>query len=200
MSSERFPLKTPCRKPRAVTFSPWFLTVNSLRTKILCVRARPPRPWAHGRVMQTTDPFSGRPTRLTGARLPAAEGWAAVLDGHRQRLRALEQLGEKAAQCGIRADQDRALVLVREDEVSLLEATGGPWAALGDAIRAFRAQLPVIPFDTFGFSSEVDDPFEVDSAKLRRIGGGVEALAFAAGDGSVYKFFLFREGDLKSVV
>ena len=144
--------------------------------------------------MQTTDPFSGRPTRLPGARLPGAEGWAAVLDGHRQRLRALDQLGEAATQCGIRADKDRALVLVREDEVSLLEATGGTWAALGDAIRAFRAQLPVIPFDTFGFSSEVDDPFEVDSAKLRRIGGGVEALAFVDATHSVYKFFLFREG------
>ena len=144
--------------------------------------------------MQTTDPFSGRPTRLTGARLPAAEGWAAVLDGHRQRLRALDQLGEAATQCGIRADKDRALVLVREDEVSLLEATGGTWAALGDAIRAFRAQLPVIPFETFGFSSEVDDPVEVDSAKLRRIGGGVEALAFVDATHSVYKFFLFREG------
>ena len=144
--------------------------------------------------MQTTDPFSGRPTRLTGARLPGAEGWAAVLDGHRQRLRALEQLGEKAAQCGIRADQDRALVLVREDEVSLLEATGGDWAALGDAIREFRRHLPLIPFETFGFSSEVEDPFEVDSPLLRRIGGGVEALAFVDLRHSVYKFFLFREG------
>ncbi|HEY8994207.1 MAG TPA: hypothetical protein VIM71_06080, partial [Lacunisphaera sp.] len=43
-------------------------------------------------------------------------------------------------------------------------------------------------------SSEVEDPFEVDSAKLRRIGGGVEALAFVDAQRSVYKFFLFREG------
>ena len=144
--------------------------------------------------MPSNDPFSGHPTHLEGARLPGAEGWAAVLDGHRQRLRALEQLGEKAAQCGIRADQDRALVLVREDEVSLLEATGGDWAALGDAIREFRRHLPLIPFETFGFSSEVEDPFEVDSPLLRRIGGGVEALAFVDLRHSVYKFFLFREG------
>ncbi len=144
--------------------------------------------------MSSTDPFSGQPTHLEGTRLPGPEGWAAVLDGHRQRLRALEQLGEKAAQCGIRADQDRALVLVREDEVSLLESTGGDWAALGDAIREFRRQLPLIPFETFGFSSEVEDPFEVDSPKLQRIGGGVEALAFVDGRHSVYKFFLFREG------
>jgi len=144
--------------------------------------------------MPTTDPFSGHPTHLEGSRLPGAEGWTAVLDGHRERLRALDQLGEKAAQCGIRADQDRALVLVQEDEVGLLEFTGGDWAALGDAIRAFRRQLPLIAFDTFGFDAESDDPFETDGPKLRRIGGGVEALAFIDGRNSVYKFFLFREG------
>ena len=144
--------------------------------------------------MQQKDPFTGHPTHLTGSRLPGAEGWAAVLDGHRQRLRAFDQLGQAAAQCGIRTDQDRDLVLVQEDEVSLLEATGAEWAALGDAIRGFRRHLPVVPFETFGFSSEAEDPFETDSAQLRRIGGGVEALAFADPRHSVYKFFLFREG------
>ena len=144
--------------------------------------------------MQQEDPFTGRSTHLTGSRLPGAEGWAAVLDGHRRRLRALDQLGQKAAQCGIRADKDRALVLVQEDEVSLLEATGGAWAALGEAIRVFRALLPVIPFEAFGFTSDAADPFEVDSVQLRRIGGGVEALAFVDAQHSVYKFFLFREG------
>src|SRR5205085_11861180 len=98
--------------------------------------------------MQQKDPFTGRETFLEGARLPGPEGWAAVLDGHRQRLRALEQLGEKAAQCGIRADQDRDLILVAEDEVSLLEATGPEWAAFGDAIREFRQHLPLVPFET----------------------------------------------------
>jgi hypothetical protein len=144
--------------------------------------------------MQQTDPFSGRSSRLEGSRLPGAEGWAAVLDGHRQRLRALDQLGQKAAQCAIAADQDRTLVLAQEDEVGLLEMTGGEWAALGEAIREFRRHLPLIPFERFGFSSEVEDPFEVDSAQLRRIGGGVEALAFVDARRSVYKFFLFREG------
>jgi len=144
--------------------------------------------------MQQKDPFTGHPTHLTGSRLPGAEGWAAVLDGHRQRLRALDQLGQAAAQCGIRADQDRDLILVQEDEVSLLEGTGAEWAALGESIRQFRRHLPVVPFETFGFSSEVEDPFEVDSAQLRRIGGGVEALAFVDAQRSVYKFFLFREG------
>jgi hypothetical protein len=144
--------------------------------------------------MPSTDPFSGIPSHLEGARLPGTEGRAAILDGHRQRLRALEQLGEKAAQCGIRADQDRDLILVAEDEVSLLEPTGPEWAAFGDAIRSFRRHLPLIPFETFGFSSEAEDPFEVDSHALRRIGGGVEALAFVDARHSVYKFFLFREG------
>lgn len=116
------------------------------------------------------------------------------MDGHRQRLRALDQLGQKAAECGIHADQDRDLVLVAEDEVGLLEATGPEWAALGQAIRDFRRLLPIVPFEDFGFRSDVDDPFEVNAAKLRRIGGGVEALAFIDDNQSVYKFFLFREG------
>lgn len=72
--------------------------------------------------------------------------------------------------------------------------TGGEWAALGQAIRDFRARLPLVPLEDFGFSAEVDDPFEANTARLHRIGGGVEALAFADADGSVYKFFLFREG------
>ncbi len=144
--------------------------------------------------MQLQDPFTGQVTHLQGARLPGAEGWAAVLDGHRRRLRALDQLGEKAAQCSIRADKDRDLVLVQEDEVSLLEATGGEWAALGEAIRAFRRHLPIVPLETFGFRTEVDDPFEANTVELQRIGGGVEALAFVDTRQSVYKFFLFREG------
>jgi len=147
--------------------------------------------------MQQKDPFTGRPTHLTGSRLPETEGWSAVLDGHRQRLRALEQLGQAAVQCGIHTDKDRDLVLVQEDEVSLLEAAGAEWAELGNTIREFRQQLPIVAFETFGFSSEVEDPFEVDSAQLRRIGGGVEALAFVDDQLSVYKFFLFREdGDV----
>jgi hypothetical protein len=144
--------------------------------------------------MQQPDPFTGRPTCLTGSRLPGAEGWSLVLDGHRQRLRALDQLVQAARQCGIGTDKDLDIIRLAEDEVSLLEATGGEWAALGEAIRTFRRHLPVIPFEAFGFSSEVEDPFEVDSPKLRRIGGGVEALAFVDAQYSVYKFFLFREG------
>jgi hypothetical protein len=144
--------------------------------------------------MQPPDPFTGRETFLQGPLLPGPEGWTAVLDGHRQRLRALDQLGEKAAQCSIATDKDRTLVLAEEDEVGLLEMTGGEWAALGDAIRRFRATLPLVRLEDFGFSAEVDDPFEANTIQLRRIGGGVEALAFVDARQSVYKFFLFREG------
>lgn len=144
--------------------------------------------------MPETDPFSGHPTELQGAQLPGAEGWARVLDGHRQRLRALDQLGEKAAECSIAADQDRTLVLAQTDEVGLLELAEERWRELGRAIREFRATLPIVPLETFGFDSESEDPFETNTARLRRIGGGVEALAFADGQDSVYKFYLFREG------
>jgi len=144
--------------------------------------------------MQQTDPFSGHPTHLEGPRLPGAEGWTAVLDGHGQRLRALDQLGEKAAQCSIATDHDRALVLAEADEVGLLELAEDRWRELGQAIRGFRATLPLVRLEDFGFSSESDDPFEANTTQLRRIGGGVEALAFADTRDSVYKFFLFREG------
>ena len=144
--------------------------------------------------MPSTDPFTGHPTLLEGPRLPGAEGWTAVLDGHGQRLRALDQLGEKAAECSFAAHQDRGLVLAQEDEVGLLEFAEERWHQLGEAIRGFRAALPLVRLEDFGFDSESDDPFETNTPRLRRIGGGVEALAFADDRGSVYKFFLFREG------
>lgn len=72
--------------------------------------------------------------------------------------------------------------------------TGGEWAALGCAIRAFRAMLPLVSLEDFGFSADVADPFEANTARLTRLGGGVEALAFVDMAHSVYKFFLFREG------
>lgn len=72
--------------------------------------------------------------------------------------------------------------------------TGGEWAALGQAIRAFRATLPLVYLEDFGFSADVADPFEANTVRLTRLGGGVEALAFVDAARSVYKFFLFREG------
>ena len=140
------------------------------------------------------DPFTGGETFLEGPRLPGGEAWAGILDRHGQRLRALDQVGAKAAQCAIGTDKDRALVLAQGDEVGLLEAAEPRWAELGDAIRAFRRTLPLVRLEDFGFDSESDDPFEANTARLHRIGGGVEALAFADERGSVYKFFLFREG------
>ena len=144
--------------------------------------------------MLATDPFTGYPSQLEGSRLPGPEGWSAVLDGHRQRLRALDQLGEKAAQCSIAADKDRTLVLAQDDEVGLLELAEERWRELGRAIREFRGTLPLVRLEDFGFSADDDDPFEANTTRLHRIGGGVEALAFADDRQSVYKFFLFREG------
>jgi hypothetical protein len=144
--------------------------------------------------MPKADPFTGQPSHLEGSRLPGEEGWSVVLDGHRQRLRALDQLGQKAAECGIRTNPDRALVLAEADEVGLLEFAEDRWRELGQAIREFRATLPEVRLEDFGFSSESADPFEANTTQLRRIGGGVEALAFADTQDSVYKFFHFREG------
>jgi hypothetical protein len=140
------------------------------------------------------DPFTGQNTRIRGRSLPGAEERAALQHDHERRLAALARLGAAAAECGLRADSDRDLVLLAEDEVSLLEGAGGEWAALGDAIRAWRACLPLMSLEAFGFPSDAENPLEESNARLRRIGGGVEAWAFAAEeDGSVYKFYLPRE-------
>ena len=103
-------------------------------------------------------------------------------------------MGAKAAQCAFGAHKDHSLVVAKDDEVGLLEFAEPRWAELGDAIRAFRRTLPLVRLEDFGFDSESDDPFESNTARLHRIGGGVEALAFADARQSVYKFFLFREG------
>jgi hypothetical protein len=140
------------------------------------------------------DPFTGGETALEGPRLPGGEAWAGILDRHGQRLRALDQVGAKARECAIGTDKDRALVLAQGDEVGLLELAEPRWAEFGAAIRAFRQTLPLVRLEDFGFDSELDDPFEANTDRLHRIGGGVEALAFADEQRSVYKFFLFREG------
>jgi hypothetical protein len=140
------------------------------------------------------DPFTGGETFLHGPRLPGGEAWQRILDGHGERLRALDQVGAKAGQCAVGTDKDRALVLAQGDEVGLLELAEPRWAEFGQAIRAFRRTLPLMRLEDFGFDSESDDPFEANTTRLHRIGGGVEALAFADRDRSVYKFFLFREG------
>lgn len=139
------------------------------------------------------DPFTDQPTFIRGRLLPGAVERSALQDNHERRLEALARLGAAAAECGLRADTDRDLVLLAEDEVSLLESAGGAWAALGDAIRDFRGHLPLRPLEDFGFPADAENPLEEPNPLLHRIGGGVEAWAFAASDGSVYKFYLPRE-------
>jgi len=140
------------------------------------------------------DAFTARPTRIRGPVLPDAAGRAALQDDHGRRLEALARLGQAAAECGLRADTDRDLVLLKEDEVSLLEGAGPEWAALGNAIRTLRATLPLRSLSDFGFSEEEDNPLEESNPHMRRIGVGVEAWAFeAVCDRSVYKFYLPRE-------
>lgn len=139
------------------------------------------------------DAFTDQPTIIRGRLLPGPVERRALQDDHERRLEALARLGAAAAECGVGEDSDRDLVLLAEDEVSLLEAGGGAWAELGDAIRDFRTRLPLIPLEAFGFDATADNALEEPNTRLRRIGGGVEAWAYAAEDGSVYKFYLPRE-------
>jgi hypothetical protein len=143
------------------------------------------------------DPFTGQATRLRGGFLPGPDDRAALQHDHGRRLEALARLGAAAAQCGVGEDSDRDLVTLGEDEVALLEPGGGEWAGLGAAIRAWRALLPLRRLEDFGFpdGDGIENPLEEPNEQLRRIGGGVEAWAFAsAHDGSAYKFYLPREG------
>jgi len=135
------------------------------------------------------DAFTRRPTRIRGPQLPDEAGRGHLLDAHRRRLEALARLGEAAAQCDLRADTDRDLVVLEGDEVSLLEGTGPQWAAFGAAIRAFRQLVPLLQLADFGFRDDGDGGVDEGNPRLRRIGGGVEAWAFAGDDGSVYKFY-----------
>jgi hypothetical protein len=140
------------------------------------------------------DLFTGQTTRLRGRFLPGPDARAALQHDHERRLEALARLGAAAAECGVGEDSDRDLVTLGEDEVALLEPTGPEWAELGAAIRAWRALLPLRRLENFGFAAEAENPLEEPNPRLRRIGGGVEAWAFAAvEDGSVYKFYLPRE-------
>ncbi len=140
------------------------------------------------------DVFTGQFTCIRGRALPGAVECAALQDDHERRLAALARLGAAAAECGLRADSDRDLVLLAEDEISLLEGAGGAWSELGAAIHGFRARLPLRRLEDFGFAVAVEHPLEEANPRLRYLHSGVEASAFVAvEDGSVYKFFLPRE-------
>ena len=126
------------------------------------------------------DSFTGQTTCLRGRLLPGPEARRLVRLDHARRLEALAGLRAAAEKCGLRADSDRDLVLLAEDEVSLLESAGGDWATLGEAIRQWRALLPLRTLEEFGFDGLAENPLEEPNARLRRIGGGVEAWAYAA--------------------
>jgi hypothetical protein len=141
------------------------------------------------------DAFTGNPTVIQGRSLPGPQQRAALQDDHERRLEAFARLGAAAEKCDLRAhsDPDRDLVLLAEDEVALLEASGPEWADLGDAIRAFRRWLPLRRLEHFGFRADVEHPLEEPNSRLSYLHSGVEASAFvAAADASVYKFFLPR--------
>src|SRR6266540_898642 len=106
------------------------------------------------------DAFTGKSTLIHGRTLPDAAGRAALQHDHERRLAALARLGAAATECGLRADSDRDLVLLAEDEVSLLEGAGAEWAALGSAIRAWRELLPLRALSDFGFLNDSENPLE----------------------------------------
>src|SRR5688500_9557854 len=79
----------------------------------------------HERRMQ--DAFTGQTTRIRGSVVPGAEEQGRLQHDHERRLEALDRLGAAAEKCGLRADSDQDLVLLAEDEVSLLEGAGDEW-------------------------------------------------------------------------
>ena len=140
------------------------------------------------------DVFTRKTTRIQGRLLPRAGARAEIRDDHERRLASLARLRAAAEKCDLRTDSDQDLFLLAEDEVILLEGAGGEWAELGGAIRDFRAWLPLLRLEDFGFSAAVEHPLEEPNARLRYLHSGVEASAFLSTEcGSVYKFYLPRE-------
>lgn len=139
------------------------------------------------------DPFTGQPTCIQGGRLPDDANRSALLDDHRRRLEALDRFVAAAARVGIGTDPDDDLVHWETDEVSLLAAADPLWHELDEAARAFRATLPLLALEDFGFPPDVEDLLGEAGPHLRPISSGVEATAFEAADHSIYKFFMPRE-------
>ncbi len=141
-----------------------------------------------------SDPFTGQSSRIHGALVLDPLEHAALQDDHERRLEALARLSTAAACAGFGTDPDDDLVLFPSDELSLLASAGGVWRELDEAVLLFRSLLPLCPLEHFGFPADSEDPFGEGSPRLRRIGSGVEATAFQSADGSIYKFYLPREG------
>lgn len=139
------------------------------------------------------DPFTGRPTCIQGGHLPSEGEWRALQHDHRRRLEALARFRTAAAQVGIGTYPDDDLVLWDADEIGLLAAADPLWHELDAAARDFRAVFPLCELEDFGFPEEVEDLLGETSPRLRPISSGVEATAFEAGDGSIYKFFMPRD-------
>ncbi|MFM1852398.1 MAG: hypothetical protein RIS54_2082 [Verrucomicrobiota bacterium] len=139
------------------------------------------------------DPFTGQPTCIQGGRLPAGAERSALLHDHRRRLEALDRFVTAAARVGIGTDPDDDLVHWEPDEVGLLAAADPDWHELDAAARDFRATLPLLALESFGFPPDVEDLLGEAGAHLRPISSGVEATAFEAADHSIYKFFMPRE-------
>lgn len=140
-----------------------------------------------------TDPFTGRPTCIQGGRLPSDEERRALQHDHRRRLEALARFGAAAAKVGIGTDPDDSLVLWDADEVGLLAAADPLWHELAESAAEFRALLPIVSLEDFGFPEHVEDLLAECGPRLRPISSGVEATAFEAEDHSIYKFFMPRE-------
>jgi hypothetical protein len=139
------------------------------------------------------DLFTGQHTCIQGGCLPTAEERSALHDHHRRRLEALDRFVAAAARVGIGTDPDDDLVLWEPDEVGLLAAADPLWRELDEAARAFRATLPLLALENFGFSPDVEDLLGEAGAHLRPISSGVEATAFESADHSIYKFFMPRD-------
>ncbi len=139
------------------------------------------------------DHFTGKPTCIRGPVLPSAAEMAAIQSDHRRRLAALARLSTAAARVGVGTDPDDDLILWEDDELSLLAGADEIWSEFAGAVHSFRELTPIVPLESFGFDPESEDPL-ANNDKLRLVGGGVEAWAFVAGDGSIYKFYLPREG------
>jgi hypothetical protein len=146
------------------------------------------------------DSFTLAATVLHGSHLPDGTVAAGLLDDHRRRLAAFDRLCTCAAECGIGTDQDRDLVTLPEDTLSLLEHEDQAWGRLALAIRDWRESVPLLPLERFGFLAEGDDVLEEPNARMVRTGGGVEAWVFLSKpEESIYKFYRPAEGPNKRI-